>query len=244
MKVAKKGMIRVNKINVKLTSGNTITKPLISAFKANSNEYVILDNEMNGTMGLPIILVSKYVNNTLSKIIDQNEWGIVKEVLRNIISGSQVEYINIPENILGDDIFFSQLTLPVASFDTLKNNYNNNILTINPEEAKPIDVTPSVAVAPQEPKPVEVAPFVQPQVKETVETNVTLEEQTPSDTPTMPLNTPPVVDEEISPVVSTTPEIKPLADNVKPPVDYSGEKEAFLKACENMFDALVSKFNK
>ena len=28
------------------------------------------------------------------------------------------------------------------------------------------------------------------------------------------------------------------------PVDFTADKEAFLKACENMFDALVAKFNK
>ena len=27
-------------------------------------------------------------------------------------------------------------------------------------------------------------------------------------------------------------------------VDFTADKEAFLKACENMFDALVAKFNK
>ena len=46
-------------------SGSSLEKPLVSAFKGNNSIYVILDNEINGTMGLPIILVSK-LENTFS----------------------------------------------------------------------------------------------------------------------------------------------------------------------------------
>ena len=54
-------------------SGSSLEKPLVSAFKGNNAIYVVLDNEINGTMGLPIILVSKLENNRLTKINDQNE---------------------------------------------------------------------------------------------------------------------------------------------------------------------------
>jgi len=116
----------VEKIKINLMSGSSLEKPLVSAFKGNNAIYVVLDNEINGTMGLPIILVSKLENNRLTKINDQNEWNAVKESLRMIIAGNQVDYVVVDPMLGADDMFFSQLTLPVASFDALKNNYRPN----------------------------------------------------------------------------------------------------------------------
>ena len=86
-----KGLISVEKIKINLVSGSSLEKPLVSAFKSNNAIYVVFDNEINGTMGLPIILVSKLENNKLTKIVDQNEWAAVKETLRMIIAGNQVD---------------------------------------------------------------------------------------------------------------------------------------------------------
>ena len=47
----------MGKIKLNLVSGAVVEKPLINAFRANNNSYIVLDNEMNGSMGLPIILV-------------------------------------------------------------------------------------------------------------------------------------------------------------------------------------------
>lgn len=113
----------MGKIKINLASGANSEKPLINAFLENNNSYVVLDNEMNGSMGLPIILVSKLENNKLVKITDQSEWQIVKEYLKNIIAGNKVEFIKINNEILADDIYYTQLTLPVPSFDALKNAY-------------------------------------------------------------------------------------------------------------------------
>ena len=60
----------MGKIKLNLVSGAVVEKPLINAFKANNNSYIVLDNEVNGSMGLPIILVCKYLDNKLTKIID------------------------------------------------------------------------------------------------------------------------------------------------------------------------------
>ena len=113
----------MGKIRINLASGASSEKPLINAFLENNNSYVVLDNEMNGSMGLPIILVSKLENNKLVKITDQSEWQIVKEYLKNIIAGNKVEFIKLNNEILADDIYYTQLTLPVPSFDALKNAY-------------------------------------------------------------------------------------------------------------------------
>ena len=114
----------MSKIRVNLTSGNVFEKPLVTCFQGTSANYVVFDNEMNGSMGLPIICISKLNGNRLEKIFDQSEWASVKENLKSIISGSTLMYLEVPENLNAQDDFFTQLTLPVASFDVLKRSYN------------------------------------------------------------------------------------------------------------------------
>ena len=48
----------------------------------------------------------------------------------------------------------------------------------------------------------------------------------------------------VTPVMPVAPDINNEASDDSVPVDFTADKEAFLKACENMFDALVAKFNK
>ena len=249
----------MGKVKLSLVSGAVVEKPLISAFKANENNYVVLDNEMNGSMGLPIILVSKLINNKLSKIVDQNEWQNVKELLKGIIAGNKVEYMNISNEIAADDIYFTQLTLPVPSFDALKNAY---VVTDEGESAPVVPEVQSVET-----------PNVMPEVNtvSTPEPTITMPE-TPSVEPTSvvdnnfsqtiqnELNQPVMpdipVDNSGESSVSVTPSIDvsmPSSNEVSSTVEVSSEaandnqfadeKEAFLKACENMFDALVKKFN-
>lgn len=284
----------MDKIKVALTSGATLEKPLVSAFKGNAGSYVVLDNEVNGTMGLPIILVAKYADNRLIKIADQNEWNGVKEVLRNIISGNQVDYITVPAELMADDGFFSQLTLPIASFESLKANYKPGDASASAAtpnvtlESAP--ATPAAPVAPEQPAPAvtpampemptpqEVpAPPVAPAIETPVapgnmQTAAPVEPQpipTPEPTPAPvpePISPEPVVAPPVAPAVEPpVPPVAPVmpsapevavspAPVVEPipaatpventPIDFSVEKEAFMKACENMFDALVAKFNK
>ena len=295
-----KGLINVEKIKINLTNGTMIEKPLITAFRGNNGIYTVLDNEMNGTMGLPIILVSKLDNNKLIKIIDQNEWNAVKENLRMIIAGNQVDYVKVEDTLMGDEVFFTQLTLPVASFEALKNNYNpqdgettpiepvsetvspniapaspevvnptsvsnTDIAQMTPEAVSPTPVVPNVDVAQMTPEAVSPAPVVP---------NVDVAQMTPETvspapvvpnievTPTSPEVTTPTpisVTPEVSPVMPEAPQnsqveaqimdqpvVNPINEETteEVSVDFTADKEAFLKACENMFDALVAKFNK
>ena len=240
-----KGLINVEKIKINLTNGTSLEKPLITAFRGNNGIYAVLDNEINGTMGLPIILVSKLENNKLLKIEDQNEWNAVKENLRMIIAGNQVDYVKVEDALTGDEVFFTQLTLPVASFEALKNNYkpqegsnmtgvppvgetpNVDVAPTNPEVANPTPVVPNVDVTPTNPEvanptPVTVTPEVSPVM------------------PEAPQNS------QVEAPVMDQPMVTPVAEQntEEVPVDFTADKEAFLKACENMFDALVAKFNK
>lgn len=122
----------MTKIKLSLPTGNSVEKSLLSAFSVGEKKYVVMDAESVGSMGLPIILVSAFSGEKLSKILDQNEWTSVKEALKSIISGGNVQYINIPKNLTADEIFYNQLTLPLASFDVLKNSYKPQEVEMNP----------------------------------------------------------------------------------------------------------------
>ena len=122
----------MTKIKLSLPIGNSVEKSLLSAFSVGEKKYVVMDAESVGSMGLPIILVSAFSGENLSKIIDQSEWTSVKEALKSIISGGNVQYINIPQNLTADEIFYNQLTLPLASFDVLKNSYKPQEVEMNP----------------------------------------------------------------------------------------------------------------
>ena len=231
----------MEKIKINTMSGMNLEKPLVTAFKSNTGEYVVFDNEMNGTMGLPIILVTKLVNNSLSLIPD-TEWNSVKEVLRLIISGNQVDYISVGESISAEDNFFKQLTLPVASFEALKNNYKP--ISVDSLGAEVVNEAPVLdnVVQTQEVASVNVAPQVQQPVENTVVMpDAPVQSQTiASVNPVMPEAAP--VTPEVNQTVVETPVEQPV-NNTEVPVDFTADKEAFLKACENMFDALVAKFN-
>lgn len=150
-------MSKVSKIKVSLTNGNIIEKPLVTCFKGTNGNYLVLDNETNGSMGLPIICISKFLGDKLEKIYDQAEWTSVKENLKAIIAGNNLPYLNVPEQITAPDDFYTQLTLPVASFDLLKNVYHpievasgNSLGTINPQ---PMPAQPSPAPVQPSPMP-------------------------------------------------------------------------------------------
>lgn len=257
----------MEKIKINMMSGQSIEKPLVTAFKGNAGEYIVFDNEANGTMGLPIILVSKLVGGKLSLIAD-TEWNAVKENLRMIIAGNQVDYITVDANLMADDMFFKQLTLPVASFEALKNNYKPIGATTSPVGGPTtlgtmpnptIEPMPSVTPSPdlnqaQVINPTPVAPVnPAPSPMETPINNPINEMNTIAQTPVTPvMPEPPVQSQTVAPVQPAAPVMPNPVPNVEPvpepventPVDLTVDKEAFLKACENMFDALVAKLKK
>ena len=234
----------MEKLKINTVSGNVLEKPIVTAFKSNGGEYVVLDNEMNGTMGLPIILVSKLENGSLV-IVPDSEWNAVKEALRLIISGNQMEYVNVGNVLSSEDTFFKQLTLPVASFEALKNSYKPVVHEEVTLETPEVNVEPVVQATPVQTPEVVESPIVMndaPVAPQMPEANVTpiapimpeapVEAQSVAEVP--------AYTEKVAPMPSVE-EIPEEHDDV--PVDFTADKEAFLKACENMFDALVAKFN-
>ena len=234
----------MEKLKINTVSGNVLEKPIVTAFKSNGGEYVVLDNEMNGTMGLPIILVSKLVNGSLV-IVPDSEWNAVKEALRLIISGNQMEYVNVGNVLSSEDTFFKQLTLPVASFEALKNSYKPVVHEEVTLETPEVNVEPVVQVTPVQTPEVVESPIVMndapvaPQMPEASAPVTPIMPEAPVEAQSVAEV--PAYTEKVAPMPSVE-EIPEEHDDV--PVDFTADKEAFLKACENMFDALVAKFNK
>lgn len=234
----------MEKLKINTVSGNVLEKPIVTAFKSNGGEYVVLDNEMNGTMGLPIILVSKLENGSLV-IVPDSEWNAVKEALRLIISGNQMEYVNVGNVLSSEDTFFKQLTLPVASFEALKNSYKPVVHEEVTLETPEVNVEPVVQSTPVQTPEVVESPIVMndapvaPQMPEASAPVAPIMPEAPVEAQSVAEV--PAYTEKVAPMPSVE-EIPEEHDDV--PVDFTADKEAFLKACENMFDALVAKFNK
>ena len=172
-------------------------------------------------------------------------------------------YLAVPENLSAQDDFFTQLTLPVASFDVLKRSYN------------PPQPEPEVMPAPQP----EVAPAPAP-TPEVMETPAPPVMDGPISFGGMnTVNTAPVMSNMGAPVMNSNPATNPAPqmmgmndmlgqtnnmamqngmapmNNSMPNVNnqmpnpspvsninYADLKETFMKSCENMFDALVKRF--
>lgn len=302
------------RLNITKPTGNVDSLNLISAFKAENNTYVVLDSEKMGSMGLPIIYISKYTTK-LEKINNDMEWQSVKNYLKGIISGTNFEYVKIGDNLTADEAYYTPLTLPQNSFDAIKNRY---VITETPaaNEMPTETVIPArTEASPVMPNPsttsnatVNVSPVTPPQVEPTAEPqqesvmNLIDEayrvstpaqassvaqnvpsmpnmESTPSSAvtpssviptmasnpaPTMPqayqVTPQPVAEAPVvnpAPVRTESPVVTPVApapsitnvtnvaSSIKmPTINFDNDKETFLKACENMFDALVSKYQK
>ncbi|CDE37606.1 unknown [Mycoplasma sp. CAG:472] len=242
----------MSKIRVNLTSGNVFEKPLVTCFQGTSANYVVFDNEMNGSMGLPIICISKLNGNRLEKIFDQSEWASVKESLKSIISGSTLMYLEVPENLSAQDDFFTQLTLPVASFDVLKRSYNppkpepEVMPAPQPEVAQaPVQSAPEVMETPAPPvmdgpisfggmNTVNTAPVMNSNPAPQMMGNSDMLGQT--NTMAMP--------NEMASMNNPMPNVNNQMPNPQPNsnINYADLKETFMKSCENMFDALVKRF--
>ena len=236
----------MTKVKLNLDSGNIQERELITAFKYKDVKYVIFDGESTGQMGLPIILVCKEVLGKAVGITDAEEWKDTKECLKKIISGESLEYINIASELKADEIYYRQLTLPIASFDQLKNAYKapevaeisadapDNIPVF--EQITPEDITPNDISSIN---PVSADSF----------NNQTVENQTPQ---VAEIEMPPA-DTEVPTNVIDTPSANPQVEVSEPvtnvevptnnPNNYEELKNEFLKAAEELFNNLYNKIN-
>lgn len=294
------------KIKLNLPTGVSVEKTLLNCFKVDNNTYIVFDADSVGSMGLPIILVCKLENNRVIKIENADEWNRVKGYLKEIISGVNKEYLSLSASVDADEIFYTQLTLPLASFDALKNAYkvdandigdkngqsniiidlpgansDESIITATPEVVSgplslPDDAIESNVSAPASNQ----MPIVENEPTQIVENDLSIDlnqaqnmdvsgNETAVANPLISDNIMPSLDfqsnavsndiadqnvnsatnseseQSVIPVVNEEPILSKLDSeniDIQNNIDYSVDKEAFLKACGNMFDALVSKF--
>ena len=227
----------MGKIRINLASGNVIEKPLVTCFQGAISNYIVLDNETNGSMGLPVICISRFNNNVAEKITDQNEWMTVKENLKTIISGTTLPYVSVPETITAADDFYTQLTLPLASFDLLKNVY----APAAPAPVEPVApaAMPVEPVAPVAPVDLVAAPEMPTPIAIPDATTLNIPAAPAPVEPVAPAMPEPVSIEPVSlPQVPESQTVAPSANS-----DINAIKENFMKSCENMFDALIQQFN-
>ena len=207
----------MSKVKLNLVSGSTQEKELITAFKLNDVKYVIFDGESTGSMGLPIILVGKENLGKVEGITDAEEWKNTKNCLKQIIAGEKIDYAAVSSELRADDIYYRQLTLPIASFDILKSSYKA------PEE----ETSSSVSAA-------DTTPIFEPITPEEV-----------VGTPNIPVEpvvetAAPVIEPTVeAPVQNVAPEVSTSA----PEMNYEEMKQEFLKKSEELFDSIFAKFN-
>ncbi len=262
----------MSKAKFSLTNGSVVEKPVVTCFQGSVATYLVIDNEANGQMGYPIIGISRLNNNVAEKITDQGEWASVKDNLKTIIGGTALPYVNVPEVITAPEDFYTQLTLPVASFDVLKQAYipaaaeapampeaetpAPEVAPITEPEApaaptiEPVNLTPEMPGAPiSEPSvigptafvdPTAVLPQPEPAMAAPVITPlpVTPETPTPEMTP-LPVTTP---SEPVMPTPMMEPPVPGAPAAPEGNADVQAIKEQFMQSCENMFDALIKKF--
>jgi len=230
----------MTKVKLNLASGSSQERELVTAFNYADVKYVIFDGESTGSMGLPIILVGKEVVGKVVGITDAEEWKNTKECLKKIIAGEKVDYAKVGSELDADDIYYRQLTLPIASFDVLKSSY------VEPEEApqaeKVVDETPVFEQI--NPEDISINPIsnVEPVTAQDLNAEPVF---TPDTTPVVP-QVSPQVEAQINaedPVGPTFNDFKPLEDAPKADNNYDVLKEEFMKAAEKLFDDLYKKIN-
>lgn len=272
------------KINITKPTGNVETLDVLTAFKVDNITYVVFDSEKVGSMGLPIIYISKF-DGKLEKVDNSSsEWQNVKNYLKGIINGTNVEYVKLGYDVSADEAYYTPLTLPQASFDLIKSRYvvpeneSSGVNSLNFNSADGVSVmelvneaVPSVGSVPnapvEPPTPVPPTPMSTPVPPVGPQTAPSENYQVPQSqvenvVPTVPI----MPDNHVASNVAVNQtsfqpeaEVKPTIPVVEPVKNtteaanfnsqnledsFKDDKATFLKACENMFDALVSKYQK
>ena len=237
----------MTRVKLNLASGSVQEREVVTAFSSDGIKYIIFDGESTGSMGLPIILVSKEALGKVVGITDAEEWKNTKECLKKIISGEKVDYAAVPGDLNADDIYYRQLTLPIASFDILKSSY------VAPDESSStpaVDQTPIFEqITPEDiagtvPNVEPVAPSV---FNETIPDMPFKPEVAASENEVAPvINSEPIVGEEPS-INSdlTVPEStnNEVSSQEVQSNNYEELKKEFMTAAEELFNNIYNKLN-
>lgn len=137
------------KVELIKNDGSKVSIDLISLFKIKTNDlendYILLTANEVDQNGLIKILASKVVSGKLEKIVDQNEWALVKAVMRSIISSSKgnFEYVNMGDVSLSyvvSDDFARIIAVQEAAKMQLIKDYEEK--KPEPQPAKEVEEAP------------------------------------------------------------------------------------------------------
>ena len=191
------------------------------------------------------ILVSKENLGKVVGITDAEEWKNTKECLKKIISGEKIDYASVSNDLNADDIYYRQLTLPIASFDILKSSYevpadtgNNEVVPQTPvfEPITPEDIAGNSVsnIEPVQPSVFSAPAIETPVVQEQVVPQFVQEAPIPSSNESVQEEAvaPSIIAEEEKPIINSDEDNK-----------YEELKKEFLLEAEKLFDNIYNKLN-
>lgn len=136
----------LDKLEIIKENNEKLSVDIISMFQTNvdgiDKKYCLITANEIDQNGLVKIHVAELLNDKLVKIVKDNEWIVVKNVMRSIISGSgsdDFSYINIPGPFKASNDF----SRVVAVKDDAKNQLIKDYLDHKPEVAVKEDVKSS-----------------------------------------------------------------------------------------------------
>lgn len=216
----------LNKINIIKEDNSNLEVSVLSAFKINNNgiekSYILTTQNELDQNGLTKLLVCEILNDKLVKIVNDEDWLRVKNVMRSIISGSNdsFTYINYIDEYKAEGEFFRVIAVQNSAETQLINDYKQkkpNEVEVKPiVEEEPIspDVTP--AIYPKENPEVSIGAEIIPGI---IENKPVEDTSVVSDIPVVDFNNP-VIDD-------TTEDNENITNNLSQEEDASTDEPVF-----------------
>ena len=184
------------KVELIKANGETITVDLISEFDCDIDgtprRFVLLTANEIDQNGLIKILASSIVDGKLVRIESEDEWTLVKNVMRSIISSSKGDftYTNTSDSMSYevDDNYARVIAVQDSAKQALVNDYNEK-KPVDPEDSAPTEAVkedPNAGIYPTESESTPIGSEVVPGIAEMTEET---EEETPeasADIPEVP----------------------------------------------------------
>ena len=204
----------LEKIEIIKAGGDTSSVDLISEFEVQVNDiarrYVLLTANEIDQNGLIKLLATEIKDKKLVRIESEDDWTVVKNVMRSIISGSAGDFAyintsNVKSYNVSDD-YARIIAVQDAAKQALIKDYSDK----KPQEAEPAEVAPAA-----------------PEVKEDPNANIYPQEKV--DTP--------IGSEVVAGIAEVKPDA-PAPEPVKAPVEEKPEPQDIAKANESAAPAV------
>lgn len=148
----------LEKVGIFKSDGTKLSLDLISLFKINADnnekEFALLTANEIDQNGLIKILASQIVDGKVEKIQDDNDWILVKNVMRAIISSSQGEFTYVTPNtslsFSASDDFSRVIAVQESAKTALINDYNEKRPPKEEIKKEEVKVDPNAAIYPTE----------------------------------------------------------------------------------------------